>query len=305
MFQATSSLFMVRPAHFAFNEQTAASNTFQNATVSITDIQAKAIAEFDAAVCTLREKGIEVWVIEDTDEVIKPDAVFPNNWISTHEDGTVVLYPMLTPNRRAERRMDVVTELENNFQVAKIIDLSNYEARHQFLEGTGSIVFDHTARVAYACLSPRTHLAVLLQLCNEIGYTAISFHAVNEHNVEVYHTNVIMGIGADFAVICLASIQDEKERNSVVQSLLQSGKEIIDVSFDQIKSFAGNVLAVNGKNDLSYLAMSQSAFESFTKEQLAQIGKYCQILPIPIPTIETIGGGSVRCMLAQNFLKKK
>ncbi|MCC6187263.1 MAG: amidinotransferase, partial [Chitinophagaceae bacterium] len=237
--------------------------------------------------------------------VIKPDAVFPNNRISTHEDGTVVLYPMLTPNRRAERRMDVVTELENNFQVAKIIDLSNYEASHQFLEGTGSIVFDHTARVAYACLSPRTHLAVLLQLCNEIGYTAISFHAVNEHNVEVYHTNVIIGIGADFAVICLASIPNETERNSVVQSLLQSGKEIIDVSFDQIKSFAGNVLAVNGKNDISYLAMSQSAFESFTKEQLAQIGKYCQILPIPIPTIETIGGGSVRCMLAQNFLKKK
>lgn len=296
---------MVRPAHFAFNEQTAESNSFQNIPTEIADIQTKVLTEFDAAVATLRNAGVDVWVIEDTDEVIKPDAIFPNNWISTHEDGTIILYPMLTPNRRAERRLDVVEYLKANYQVSRVLDLSHYESSNEFLEGTGSIVFDHESRLAYACLSPRTHLSVLQQLCKHIGYKPVSFRSVDENEMEVYHTNVIMGIGKGFAVICLESIKNMDERKLVCDSLIHSGKEIIDISFQQVKCFGGNVLSVCNVEGKQFLALSASAFSSLTKNQTERIEKYATILPISIPTIETIGGGSVRCMLAQNFLNSK
>lgn len=303
MRQYSSRLFMVRPAHFAYNEQTAESNSFQNIPQDNTDIQSTALAEFDTAVATLRNAGIDVWVVEDTEDVIKPDAIFPNNWISTHEDGTIVLYPMLTPNRRAERRMDVVEYLKANNEVKRLIDLSHYESNNKFLEGTGSIVFDHEARIAYASLSPRTHLAVLQDLCQQINYKPIVFHSTDEQGQDVYHTNVIMGVAKGFAVVCLDSIKDAAERKQLVQSIEDSGKEIIDISFAQVKAFGGNVLAVCNKEGKQFLALSSSAYFSFTETQKERIEQYATLLPINIPTIETIGGGSVRCMLAQNFLK--
>lgn len=295
---------MVRPAHFAFNEQTAESNSFQNIPQDSTDIQSKVWAEFDAAVATLRDAGVDVWVIEDTDEVIKPDAIFPNNWISTHEDGTIVLYPMLTANRRAERRIDVVEYLKANNEVKRVLDLSSYESSNQFLEGTGSIVFDHEARIAYACLSPRTHLSVLQRLCTEMGYKSLVFHSTDEQGQDVYHTNVIMGVGKGFVVVCLESVKDENERAFLVNNVIESGKEIIDISFAQVKAFGGNILALSNKEGKQFLALSSSAYFSFTEKQIETIEKYAQLLPISIPTIEIIGGGSVRCMLAQNFLKE-
>ncbi|MES2480005.1 MAG: arginine deiminase-related protein [Bacteroidota bacterium] len=294
---------MVRPAHFAFNEQTAESNSFQNAPEDISGMQTKVLAEFDSAVATLRDVGVDVWVIEDTDNVIKPDAIFPNNWISTHEDGTVVLYPMLTPNRRAERRMDIVESLKENFEVSRILDLSSYEGTNEFLEGTGSVVFDHEACLAYACLSPRTHLSVLQHLCDEIGYKPVVFHSVDEQGQDVYHTNVVMGIAKEFVVICLESVRDEQERALLAKSIETSGKEIIDISFNQVKCFAGNVLAVNNELGENYLALSVTAYSSLSEGQKERISRHAAFLPISIPTIETIGGGGVRCMLAQNFLK--
>lgn len=305
MNQETSRLFMVRPAHFGYNEQTALSNTFQNKETEIEALQEKVLAEFDAAVTTLREAGLDVWVIEDDALVIRPDAVFPNNWISTHEDGTLVLYPMLTPNRRSERRADVVQILKEQFYVNRLIDLSSYEAENKFLEGTGSIVFDHTARIAYACLSPRTDRALFEALCKKIDYTPLSFRSVDEANVEVYHTNVIMGIGKDYAVICLESISDQKERAAVIAALNLAGKEIIDISFEQVKCFCGNVLSFINQEQKPLLAMSLKAFNAFDKNQIETLERHTKIVPIAIPTIETIGGGSVRCMLAQNFLNKK
>lgn len=304
MQQYSSRVFMVRPAHFAYNEQTAESNSFQNIPQDSTGIQAKVEAEFDAAVATLRDAGVDVWVIEDTEDEIKPDAIFPNNWISTHEDGTIVMYPMLTVNRRAERRIDVVEYLKANNTVARVLDLSTYESSNEFLEGTGSIVFDHEARIAYACLSPRTHLSVLQHLCQQINYKPIVFHSTDEQGMDVYHTNVIMGLGKGFVVVCLDSIKDAVEREQIINSIKGSGKEIIDISFAQVKAFGGNVLAVSNKEGKQFLALSASAYSSFTEKQIEAIEQYAALLPISIPTIETIGGGSVRCMLAQNFLKE-
>lgn len=304
MQQYSSRIFMVRPAHFAYNEETAESNSFQNIPQDSTDIQSKVWAEFDAAVATLRDAGVDVWVIEDTDEVIKPDAVFPNNWISTHEDGTIILYPMLTPNRRSERRMDVVEYLKTNNKVTRVLDLSHYESNNEFLEGTGSIVFDHEACIAYACLSPRTHLTVLQDVCQQINYKPIVFHSTDEQGQDVYHTNVIMGVCKGFAVVCLESLKDAEERNLLVKTIEGTGKEIIDISFAQVKSFGGNVLAVSNKEGRQFLALSASAYSSFTEKQIEKIQQYATLLPIAITNIETIGGGSVRCMLAQNFLKE-
>ncbi|MDI9318876.1 MAG: arginine deiminase-related protein [Phycisphaerales bacterium] len=303
MKQISERIFMVRPAHFGYNEQTAASNTFQNATISIENPQHIAQQEFDQAVEKLQGAGIHVWVIEDNPDAICPDAIFPNNWISTHEDGTIVLYPMLTPNRRSERREDIVVSLEKNYQVSRMIDLSKYEQDGKFLEGTGSIVFDHDARIAYACLSPRTDQKVLLGLCQQLSYTPVCFHSVDEHGIDVYHTNVIMGIGKGFAIICLDSILDKHERNSVITALITGQKEIIEISFAQVKSFAGNVLAIQNDKGEQIVALSESAYIALSEQQKKSLEQHSTLLPISIPNIETIGGGSVRCMLAQNFLK--
>lgn len=302
MQQHAHSVFMIRPAHFGFNEQTAGSNVFQQLPEHYTGLSEQAIQEFDGAVAQLRQAGAEVFVFDDDPQVIRPDAVFPNNWISTHSDGTLILYPMFSPNRRLERRKEIVDQLGQTYAISRILDYSGEEARDQYLEGTGSIVFDHEARIAYACRSPRTHEGLLRKLCAEIGYEALVFQSTDPDGKEVYHTNVIMGIATAYAVVCLESIRDIQERQRVISALSGAGKEIIDISWAQTLEFAGNVLELRGKNGASLLAVSAKAFAAFTPIQKERIEKHSNIVALSIPTIETIGGGSVRCMIAQNFL---
>lgn len=305
--QYTSCLMMVRPGSFQFNEETAVSNAFQKALYGFTEdeIQQKAIAEFDQYVSKLREHGIEVIVIQDTPEPEKPDAIFPNNWISMQEDGTVYLYPMNTPNRRLERREEIIEALEVHFDIRHIIDLSDSENDAKFLEGTGSIIFDHINKIAYACISPRTDKQLFEAHCDQLGYEPVSFYSHDKNGSEVYHTNVMLTIGDKFAVICLESIRDIEERNHIQEKLESTGHEIIDITFEQMNQFAGNMLQVKNKHGKTFLVMSATAKNSLSEFQLNQIHKYNTILDVTIPTIETIGGGSARCMLAEIFLNPK
>jgi hypothetical protein len=293
---------MVRPAAFCFNEQTAVSNAFQSIPDERANLQSAAEAEFDAAIERLASVGVDVWVVDDTTAPIKPDAVFPNNWISTHTDGKVVLYPMHAPNRRLERRSDVVSELCDKYEVTSVLDLSHYESQDRFLEGTGSIVFDHDTRVAYACLSPRTDAGLLAELCQTLDYRPHTFHAVDGSGKEIYHTNVVMGIGSGFAVVCLDSVADAQEMNSLRDSLEQGDKEVIPITLDQMKSFAGNLLSIATGDGRQVVALSQTAYDALSEGQRQSISKYAILLPLSIPVIESVGGGSVRCMIAQNFL---
>jgi hypothetical protein len=261
-------------------------------------VRQKASLEFETFASQLKSHGVDVFVFDDTPSPVKTDAVFPNNWISFHADGTVVLYPMLSANRRLERRADIIESLKDKFEITNIIDLSIYESENLFLEGTGSIVFDHSNKIAYAALSPRTDKELFLDLCEKLNYKPVIFTAHDRRGSEIYHTNVMMCIGEEFAVICLESITDEGERANIFSKLATTGHEIVDITFDQMNSLAGNMLLV--RNDL--LVMSQSAFDSLTKTQKRTLEKYCELLPFAIPTIETIGGGSARCMIAEIFL---
>lgn len=305
--QTTSQLMMVRPASFQFNIETAVSNAFQKSleNLSAEEIKQKAVAEFDAYVEKLRQHGVDVLVIQDTTEPQKPDAIFPNNWISMQANGTVYLYPMCTPNRRLEKRLEIVEELKSIFKINEVIDLSAYENQHQFLEGTGSIIFDHVNKKAYACLSPRTEIAAFEAHCAQLNYEPISFFSEDENEHLVYHTNVMLTIGNGFAVICLASIKNEDEREKVLNSFDETNHEIIDISFEQMNAFAGNMLQVENAAGDTFLVMSKTAFNSLEQPQIQQIQKYTKILSVEIPTIETIGGGSARCMLAEIYLEKK
>jgi hypothetical protein len=305
--QTTSHLMMIRPASFQFNIETAASNAFQKSLENLTaeEIKHKAIAEFDAYVNRLRKNGIDVKVIQDTDEPQKPDAIFPNNWISMQADGNVYLYPMCTPNRRLEKRTDIVDTLSAEFKINQVVDLSETEKQHQFLEGTGSIIFDHINKKAYACLSPRTDEAVFKTHCEQLQYEPISFISEDANGYLVYHTNVMLTIGNGFAVICLASIKNADERKKVTDSFADTQHEIIDISFEQMNAFAGNMLQVENADGKTFLVMSKTPFDSLEELQIQQIEKYTTILAVEIPTIETIGGGSARCMLAEIYLAKK
>ena len=299
--QTTNQVFLVRPASFSYNKQTARSNAFQTITaLSPVEIQTKALEEFDAFVMTLRTAGIQVEVFEDTPEPIKPDAVFPNNWISVHEDGTIVLYPMCTPNRRLERKQAVLDWLDEEKPFITIIDYTVYEDQGRFLEGTGSIVFDHLNKKAYACLSPRTDQGLFENLMVHLGYTAISFNASDKANQAIYHTNVMMSIGKGFVVICLESIKSKLERQEVIQELEKSGLDIVRISLEQVEHFAGNMLALR-IGEQQVLVLSQSAFDCLTTEQKEQLEQYTKLLALPIPTIELIGGGSARCMITEVF----
>lgn len=292
---------MVRPAHFGFNAETAASNAFQRPISDPPDtISQRAIVEFEACVQMLRSRGVNVLVFEDTPSPAKTDAVFPNNWISFHADGTVVLYPMLSFNRRLERRAEIIEELRNEFEITNIIDLAAYENEDRFLEGTGSVVFDHENKIAYAAMSPRTDKALFVSLCAKLVYEPVTFTARARAGVEIYHTNVLMCIGAGFAVVCLESISDEIERADVADRLTATRHEIVDITFEQMNSFAGNMLAIAD----NLLVMSQSAYDSLSAAQIHTLEKYCELLPLAIPTIETVGGGSARCMIAEIFLPK-
>ncbi len=301
--QSTNNILLVRPASFSFNKETAASNAFQiNINESEETIKEMKLAEFDAFVETLKNKGVKVTVVEDTLIPEKPDAIFPNNWVSFHADGTVILYPMNAGNRQYERRMDIIELLKNKFEITKILDFSKYEKEEKYLEGTGSIIFDHINKLAYACLSPRTDKDLLIEVCEFLNYEPVYFFSLDEKGKEIYHTNVMMCIAEKFAVICLDSIANPAEKESVVKSITETGHQIIDISFEQMKNFAGNMLELKGSDNKKILALSQSAFASLSVNQKEEIEKYCELVPLNIKTIETIGGGSARCMIAEIFL---
>lgn len=303
----TPNILLVRPANFTFNSETAESNAFQKnvAIIDADSIHLKAIEEFDTMVKLLNANEINTFVFNDTPLPRKPDAVFPNNWVSFHADGTIVLYPMWAANRQTERRMDIIESLQNYFSVNKIIDLSHYEQENKFLEGTGSIIFDHIHKIAYACLSCRTHKHLLEQLCETIGYTPFCFYAYDSTGKEIYHTNVMLCIGKQFAIVCKESITDKKEQDALVMSLESTKHELIDISIEQMNNFAGNMLEVRSKTGKAILVLSETADISLTEIQKKKLNQYVDLLPCSIKTIETIGGGSARCMMAEIFLPLK
>jgi hypothetical protein len=300
--QSTSNILMIRPVGFGFNEQTAESNAFQTRDANQQPVQGKALAEFDGMVNILRGNGVNVTVIDDTAQPHTPDSIFPNNWVSFHENGEVFLYPMQAENRRLERREDIITQLEDTFSVKHVIDLSRFEHEGRFLEGTGSMVLDRDNKVAYACLSPRTDEKVLAVFCGQTGYKAIIFHAVDESGIAIYHTNVLMAIGSNFAVICLDSIVNDTEKQEVINSLKNSGKEIIAISFSQMNHYAGNMLEVKNNAGKTLIVMSQSAHHSLTTTQTAVLSTFGKLVCADISTIENNGGGSARCMMAEVHL---
>ena len=292
---------MIRPVNFAFNRETAVNNAFQVATTEA-DVQQKAIKEFDTFVDKLRSKNIDVVVVNDTPEPYTPDSIFPNNWISFHSNGDIVLYPMFAENRRLERKPNVIAEIQSKFSVNHTIDLSSYESQRKYLEGTGSIVLDRDKRIAYACVSPRTDPKLFNEFCLRLNYEPVLFHAFDGRGHAIYHTNVMMCVADKFVVICLASISDDSERNTVTEKIVASGKEILDISLDQMNHFAGNMLQVNDTDGKKYLVMSTQAYKSLTQEQISKLKKYNDIIHSPLNTIEKHGGGSARCMMAEVHL---
>lgn len=302
--QNTSNILMIRPVAFGFNLQTAESNAFQHKADG-ENVQEKALVEFNNFVNKLRLNHINVIVIEDTLQPNTPDSIFPNNWVSFHNDGSVYIYPMQAENRRMERRDDILDILSTQFNITEINDLTFTEEKEEYLEGTGSMVLDRENKIAYACLSVRTNPKVLEIFCVESSYKAITFLAVDENNKPIYHTNVMMCVAEKFVVICLESIPDLAEKEQLINSFKNTGKEIIDISFEQMNNFAGNMLEVKNTLNQSFLVMSQSAHSCLTETQITQINKYAEILSSPIPTIEKIGGGSARCMMAEIHLEKK
>lgn len=307
--QITNTILMIRPASFRNNEQTGMNNYFQSDLgLSPESISEKARAEFDVFVIKLEEAGIRVIVVEDTEDPDTPDALFPNNWISFHSSGTTILYPMFAPNRRQERRLDILDRLEEEgFLIEIVLDYSSAEEDGIFLEGTGSIVLDREHRKAYCALSARADEELFIEFCEDMEYTPVIFTAlqsVEGERLPIYHTNVMMCVADRFAIICIDSIDDKKERKNVLDHLTKDGKEIIAITEDQMHAFAGNMLQLIGKNDQPVLVMSSSAFHSLSKEQIERIERYGPIIHSPLPTIETCGGASARCMMAEVFLPK-
>lgn len=309
MSQTTNSILMIRPINFRMNEQTAVNNYFQE-DLSLRDslINLKAQKEFDDYVDKLRKFGIEVIVVSDNQENDTPDSVFPNNWVSFHNDGTMAIYPMFAENRRLERREDIILELEKEgFLIENIVDYTSAEDQNIFLEGTGSMILDRQNKIAYCAISPRADEELFIEFCEDFEYTPVIFTAnqtVDNSREAIYHTNVMMCIAETFSVICLSCIDDKKERKNVISHLKKSGKEIIDITEKQMHQFAGNMLQVKGKNNELFLVMSQAAYNSLTKEQIKKIEKHCNIISSSLETIETCGGGSARCMMAEVFLPK-
>ncbi len=296
---------MVRPHGFAPNAETAASNAFQRpAEQGLAELRRQAIAEFDGMVGALREAGIAPLVFEDTDEPVKPDAVFPNNWVTSHADGRVFLYPMESVARRAERRLDIVESLSTDagFHVHEIVDLSSLESRRQFLEGTGSMVLDRVNHVAYAALSSRTHIDALADFAQRADYEVAAFEARDSRGRPIYHTNVMMAIGQRFAIVCAASIVDPAKRAAVLERLAASGREVVEMEVAQLDHFVGNMLEMSSASGDGVVLLSRTARDSLTDEQRERISGCGRLLPIDVGTIERVGGGSVRCMLAEIFL---
>ncbi len=305
--QLASSVLMIRPTRFQSNPQTAASNAFQTESdASPAEQQRAALTEFEGLVSILRDAGIDVVVFDDTPGPHTPDSVFPNNWVSFHADGTVVLYPMEAENRRGERRPDIIERLDDElgFQVRNVVDLSHHEADGRFLEGTGSMVLDRANRVAYACLSSRTHLDVLGDFAQRMGYDVVAFEAVDRDGVPIYHTNVLMNVGKNLAVICDAAIARDDQREAVLERLKSTGHEIVLLDFDQLEAFAGNMLELRAADGVSVMAMSQRAWDSLGAEKRAKLEANGRVVTASIDDIEDSAGGSVRCMLAEIHLPK-
>ena len=297
---------MIRPAAFGFNEETAVNNYFQsNPAISKEELQQKALLEFDNMVQTLRDHDIDVVVIDDTKEPAKPDAIFPNNWLSTSPDGIVTVFPMYAPSRRLEKRDDILKILADQFIVKDLQDWSEFEVEGRFLEGTGSMVFDHDNKMIYAAVSERTNLSVLEKFAATNGYQAIVFLATDKNGMPVYHTNVAMTLGENFAVLCEEAIDEEWELIAVRQLLESTGHSIIAITREQMHCFAGNMLPVKNKKGEKLLIMSKTAFDSLRKEQKQMLEAYAKLLTIAVPTIEEVEGGSVRCMMAEVFLERK
>lgn len=317
MKQTTNSILMIRPVAFRMNEQTAVNNYYQKVLngLSPETVNAKAQQEFDTFVNKLRKVGVNVIVVEDTIEPNTPDSIFPNNWISFHENGDVVLYPMFAENRRAERREDILDILEDEgFEINQIMDYTSAEEDGIFLEGTGSLLLDRENGKAYCALSPRADEELMIEFCEDFEFTPVLFEAFQTVNLPdgkaggerklMYHTNVMMCLGDTFAVICADCIDDKKERKMVLDSLRGDDKEVILITEEQVNNFAGNMLEVKGKNDKRFLVMSESAFKSLTKKQIAQLEAHVEIIHSSLNTIEACGGGSARCMMAEIFLPK-
>lgn len=298
--QASSSIMMVRPKNFGFDQTTAASNSFQHEEGSdaVSEIRIKAIAEFDASVAHLRAQNIKVHVVEDSESPVKPNAVFPNNWVSFHGSKTL-LYPMLAENRRWERRPQILDQLRaEGVFIGDIIDLSAFEKEEKYLESTGSMVLDYENELAYACLSSRTDMDVIEVFCDKTGFDAFTFDAFDKDGLPVYHSNVLMCIAAKYVVICLDAIPEEQQ-TTVIEALESTGHEIIPIKMDQMYAFAGNMLEVLDGDGDSILVMSSSALNCLKEEQMEAITRYSKVVSVEIPTIEKYGGGSVRCMMCR------
>lgn len=304
--QTTDTVLMIEPIAFGFNEQTAVNNYFQVQQEG--NVQDEALKEFKVFVEKLRAKGINVITIKDTLDPKTPDSIFPNNWVSFHRDGKVVLYPMFAENRRLERREDIIKQIKEQFTINEIIDYSDIEKDNKFLEGTGSMIFDHDNKIAYGSVSLRLDEDLFRKFCSEFGFKPVVFHSyqtAGDERLPIYHTNVMMCVADRFVVICLDCIDNELEREKVIETIKNSGKELIEISEDQMQHFAGNMLQVQNNSGEKFLVMSQSAYKSLNQEQVAAIEKYCEIIYSDLEVIETNGGGSARCMLAEVFLPKK
>ena len=302
--QSANSVLMIRPGRFYPNPETAADNAFQrNADRDSEALTLMARKEFDAAVQTLRVAGINVYVFEDTAEPEKPDAVFPNNWISTHHDGRVALFPMYSALRRRERRQDIIEELRKHYQVTEVIDYSAFEDDGCCLEGTGSLVFDHLNKIAYVSLSNRSNPKVIQRFAEDFSYESVTFTSIDSNGQPIYHTNVMMCIGTAFAMVGLQMIPNKGERQQVRAHLEKTGKEIVELSADQIANFAGNAIELHNKGGEKLLVLSSRADHALTKDQRKRLRRYARLIPLELPTIE-LGGGSARCMIATIHLPR-
>lgn len=302
--QHTSHLLMIRPVNFSFNAETAVNNSFQIPTGD-KNIQEKAQLEFESFIKKLKDNHIDVTVVEDTPEPYTPDSIFPNNWISFHEDGSICLYPMFAKNRRMERKPTVLSAIAEKFRIHQTHDFTTHEDKNIFLEGTGSMVLDRDNKIAYACLSPRTHATVLEAFCHKMNYQPVAFTSVDVSGEPIYHTNVMMCVADEYVIICLESIKDMKEKERVIKQIQDTNKKIITISFDQMNQFAGNMLQVRNTMGHRFLVMSSQAYHALKVDQIKEIEQFNPIIHSDIKTIETNGGGSARCMMAEVFLPLK
>lgn len=305
--QSTQHILMVKPAAFGFNTMTAKDNVYQHSLPNDKEdeIHLRAVHEFDAFVERLQKEGVDVLIAFDSPLPKKSNAIFPNNWFTTHSNGSLILYPMYAENRRSERRRSIIDFIESNFIVEKEVDFSHYEADDLFLEGTGSMILDRINQICYACLSKRTDKDLLEEFGQQTNCKVILFNATDGDDIPIYHTNVMMAMASDFVIICLESIRDSHQKTLLLDSFQKTNKEVIDISLEQVAHFCGNVLEVQNQKGEKILVMSEQAYNAFNQEQKACIEQYCKVVYAPIYTIEEVGGGGTRCMMAEIFLPEK